>query len=147
MKVSDKCFNKIKEFEGLRLISYKCPAGVWTIGYGHTNGVKPGMTITTQQADTLLRGDLLPFETYVRNLELDLTQGQFDALVDFCFNLGTGSLGKSTLLQKVKLYCKTKDESLVKRIKEEFSKWVYAGNIVFSGLVKRRDWEAERFFE
>lgn len=147
MRVSDKCFNKIKEFEGLRLISYKCPAGVWTIGYGHTNGVKPGMTITTQQADTLLRGDLLPFETYVRNLELDLTQGQFDALVDFCFNLGTGSLGKSTLLQKVKLYCKTKDESLVKVIKEEFAKWVYAGNIKFSGLVKRRDWEAERFFE
>lgn len=147
MKVSDICFNKIKEFEGLRLTSYKCPAGVWTIGYGHTNGVKPGMTITTQQADTLLRGDLLPFETYVRNLELDLTQGQFDALVDFCFNLGTGSLGKSTLLQKVKLYCKTKDESFVKVIKEEFAKWVYAGNVVFSGLVKRRYWEAERFFE
>lgn len=147
MRVSDICFEKIQEFEGLRLTAYKCPAGVWTIGFGHTKGVKMGQTITKAQAKTLLRGDLLPCEEYVRGLNLELTQGQFDALVDFCFNLGTGSLGKSTLLQKVKLYCKTKDESLVKRIKEEFTKWVYAGNVIFSGLVKRRDWEAERFFE
>ena len=141
MRVSDKCFNKIKEFEGLRLISYKCPAGVWTIGYGHTSGVKPGMTITTQQADTLLRGDLLPFETYVRNLELDLTQGQFDALVDFCFNLGTAALQRSTLLQKIR----TKADE--QTIRGEFAKWVHAGGVKLSGLVKRRDWEAERFFE
>lgn len=147
MRTSDIAFKKIQEFEGLRLTAYKCPAGVWTIGFGHTKGVKMGQTITKAQAESLLRGDLLPCEEYVRGLNLELTQGQFDALVDFCFNLGTGSLGKSTLLQKVKLYCKTKDESLVKRIKEEFTKWVYAGNVIFSGLVKRRDWEAERFFE
>lgn len=151
MKVSDICFNKIKEFEGLRLTSYKCPAGVWTIGYGHTSGVKPGMTITTQQADTLLRGDLLPFETYVRNLELDLTQGQFDALVDFCFNLGTGSLGKSTLLQKVKLYVKNPDGveegSIGEAVCDEFMKWVHAGGVRLKGLVKRREWEVIRFFE
>ena len=147
MRTSDIAFKKIQEFEGLRLTAYKCPAGVWTIGFGHTKGVKMGQTITKAQAESLLRGDLLPCEEYVRGLNLELTQGQFDALVDFCFNLGTGSLGKSTLLQKVKLYCKTKDESLVKRIKEEFTKWVYAGNVIFSGLVKRRDWEADRFFE
>lgn len=147
MRTSDIALEKIQEFEGLRLTAYKCPAGVWTIGFGHTKGVKMGQTITKAQAESLLRGDLLPCEEYVRGLNLELTQGQFDALVDFCFNLGTGSLGKSTLLQKVKLYCKTKDESLVKRIKEEFTKWVYAGNVIFSGLVKRRDWEAERFFE
>lgn len=141
MKVSDICFNKIKEFEGLRLTSYKCPAGVWTIGYGHTNGVKPGMTITTQQADTLLRGDLLPFETYVRNLELDLTQGQFDALVDFCFNLGTAALQRSTLLKKIRIKA---DEQL---IRDEFAKWVHAGGVRLKGLVKRREWEVIRFFE
>ena len=68
MRVSDICFSKIQEFEGLRLTAYKCPAGVWTIGHGHTKGVKMGQTITKAQAETLLRGDLLPCEEYVRGL-------------------------------------------------------------------------------
>lgn len=141
MRVSDICFEKIQEFEGLKLTSYKCPAGVWTIGFGHTKGVKMGQTITKAQAESLLRGDLLPCEEYVRGLNLELTQGQFDALVDFCFNLGTAALQRSTLLQKIR----TKADEQI--IRDEFAKWVHAGGVRLSGLVKRRDWEAERFFE
>lgn len=141
MRTSDICFNKIQEFEGLRLTAYKCPAGVWTIGYGHTKGVKMGQTITKSQAETLLRGDLLPCEEYVRGLNLELTQGQFDALVDFCFNLGTAALQRSTLLQKIR----TKADE--QTIRGEFAKWVNAGGVRLEGLVKRRTWEADRFFE
>ena len=141
MRVSDICFEKIQEFEGLRLTAYKCPAGVWTIGFGHTKGVKMGQTITKSQAETLLRGDLLPCEEYVRGLNLELTQGQFDALVDFCFNLGTAALQRSTLLQKIR----TKADELT--IRNEFAKWVNAGGVRLQGLVKRRAWEADRFFE
>lgn len=141
MRVSDICFEKIQEFEGLRLTAYKCPAGVWTIGYGHTKGVKQGMTITKAQAETLLRGDLLPCEEHVRGLNLELAQGQFDALVDFCFNLGTAALQRSTLLQKVR----TKADE--QTIRGEFAKWVNAGGVRLQGLVKRRAWEADRYFE
>lgn len=141
MRVSDICFEKIQEFEGLRLTAYKCPAGVWTIGYGHTKGVKMGQTITKAQAETLLRGDLLPCEEYVRGLNLELTQGQFDALVDFCFNLGTAALQRSTLLQKIR----TKADE--QTIRGEFAKWVNAGGVRLPGLVKRRAWEADRYFE
>lgn len=141
MRVSDICFEKIQEFEGLRLTAYKCPAGVWTIGYGHTKGVKQGMTITKAQAETLLRGDLLPCEEHVRGLNLELTQGQFDALVDFCFNLGTAALQRSTLLQKIR----TKADE--QTIRGEFAKWVNAGGVRLQGLVKRRAWEADRYFE
>lgn len=141
MRVSDICFEKIQEFEGLRLTAYKCPAGVWTIGHGHTKGVKMGQTITKAQAETLLRGDLLPCEEYVRGLNLELTQGQFDALVDFCFNLGTAALQRSTLLQKIR----TKADE--QTIRGEFAKWVNAGGVRLQGLVKRRAWEADRYFE
>lgn len=141
MRVSDICFEKIQEFEGLKLTSYKCPAGVWTIGFGHTKGVKMGQTITKAQAESLLRGDLLPCEEYVRGLNLELTQGQFDALVDFCFNLGTAALQRSTLLQKIR----TKADEQI--IRDEFAKWVNAGGVRLQGLVKRRAWEADRYFE
>lgn len=100
MKSSEILIQKIKEFEGLRLKSYKDSAGVWTIGYGHTRGVKSGQVITEKQAESLLRGDLLGSEKYVNGLGLSFSQGQFDALVDFVYNLGTGSLGRSTLLKK-----------------------------------------------
>lgn len=141
MRTSDIAFEKIQEFEGLRLTAYKCPAGVWTIGFGHTKGVKMGQTITKAQAETLLRGDLLPCEEYVRGLNLELTQGQFDALVDFCFNLGTAALQRSTLLQKIR----TKADE--QTIRGEFAKWVNAGGVRLQGLVKRRAWEADRYFE
>ena len=140
MKSSDLLLNKIIDFEGCKLTAYKCPAGVWTIGVGHTRGVKQGQKITEAQAISLLKGDLLPCENYVNNLGVCKTQGQFDALVDFCFNLGTGALGRSTLLKFIR---QGKAEQY---IRGEFAKWVKSGGKTLAGLVKRRAWEADRYF-
>ena len=140
MKSSELLINKIIEFEGCKLQAYKCPAGVWTIGVGHTKGVKQGQTITKAQAMSLLKGDLLPCENYVNNLGVCKTQGQFDAMVDFAFNLGTAALGRSTLLKYIR---QGKAEQY---IRGEFAKWVKSGGKTLAGLVKRRAWEADRYF-
>ena len=140
MKSSDLLLNKIIDFEGCKLTAYRCPAGVWTIGVGHTRGVKQGQKITEAQAISLLKGDLLPCENYVNNLGVCKTQGQFDALVDFCFNLGIGALGRSTLLKYIR---QGKAEQY---IRGEFAKWVKSGGKTLAGLVKRRAWEADRYF-
>ena len=140
MKSSELLLNKIIDFEGCKLTAYKCPAVVWTIGVGHTKGVKQGQTISEAQAISLLKGDLLPCENYVNNLGVCKTQGQFDALVDFCFNLGTGALGRSTLLKFIR---QGKAEQY---IRGEFAKWVKSGGKTLAGLVKRRAWEADRYF-
>ena len=84
----------IESFEGLRLNSYQDSVGVWTIGYGHTQGVKPGQTITQQQAQAFLQQDLGVAEAAVNKLGLTLTDNQFAALVSFTFNLGGGNLNK-----------------------------------------------------
>lgn len=141
MEASDILIEKVKKFEGLRLTSYKDSAGVWTIGYGHTHGVKSGQTITEKQADSLLRGDLLTAENYVNGMKLNLTQGQFDALVDFCYNLGAGNLAGSTLLAKIRAKAPTEE------IQAQFRRWVYSGKKKLAGLVKRREWEAQRWAE
>lgn len=140
MKSSDLLLNKIIDFEGCKLTAYRCPAGVWTIGVGHTRGVKQGQKITEAQAISLLKGDLLPCENYVNNLGVCKTQGQFDALVDFAFNLGTAALGRSTLLKYIR---QGKAEQY---IRGEFAKWVKSGGKTLAGLVKRRAWEADRYF-
>ena len=140
MKSSELLINKIIEFEGCKLTAYKCPAGVWTIGVGHTKGVKQGQTITKAQAISLLKGDLLPCENYVNNLGVCKTQGQFDALVDFAFNLGTAALGRSTLLKYIRA---KKPEQY---IREEFAKWVNSKGMRLKGLVIRRQWEADRYY-
>ena len=140
MKSSELLLNKIIEFEGCKLTAYKCPAGVWTIGVGHTKGVKQGQTITKAQAISLLKGDLLPCENYVNNLGVCKTQGQFDALVDFAFNLGTAALGRSTLLKYIRA---KKPEQY---IREEFAKWVNSRGMRLKGLVIRRQWEADRYY-
>lgn len=92
MKISQSGINLIKEFEGCRLTAYTCPAGVWTIGYGHTKGVKKGMTITQDQADAYLEDDILSYERYVSIYASWANQSQFDALVSFAFNCGPGNL-------------------------------------------------------
>ncbi len=101
MKLSVNGMNHIKNWEGLRLKAYKCPAGVWTIGYGHTGpDVKPGGTITQAQADALLDKDTDDAESAVNTLvKVPLSQNQFDALVSFVFNTGIGSFKNSTLLR------------------------------------------------
>ena len=140
MKSSELLINKIIEFEGCKLTAYKCPAGVWTIGVGHTKGVKQGQTITKAQAMTLLKGDLLPCENYVNNLGVCKTQAEFDAIVDFAFNLGTAALGRSTLLKYIRA---KKPEQY---IREEFAKWVNSKGMRLKGLVIRRQWEADRYY-
>jgi lysozyme len=136
MKTSKRGIDLIKRFEGVRLHAYKCPAGVPTIGYGHTVGVQMGESITLAQAEQMLRDDLPIYEVGVRSLvKQPLTQGQFDALVSFAFNLGVGALGKSTLLRRL-------NAGDYAGAAGEFGKWVNAGGIRLRGLVLRR--EAER---
>ena len=140
-KASDTLVSKLIEFEGCRLSAYKCPAGVWTIGIGHTRGVRQGQRITEAQALQLLKGDLLPCEQSVNQLQVCQTQGQFDALVDFTFNLGAAKLAKSTLLAKIRMGASEKE------IRYQFSRWVYSQGKKLPGLVTRRAWEADRYFE
>ena len=90
----------IKKWEGLRLKAYRDVVGVWTIGYGHTHTVKPGMVITEKEAEKLLRYDLSWSEEAVANsVKATITQPMFDALVSLCFNIGAGAFRKSTLLR------------------------------------------------
>lgn len=140
MRVSDVLLRALKVFEGCKLVAYADAVGVWTIGYGHTKGVKKGMVITQGQAEQLLKGDLAVYERCVNRLGVAKTQGQFDALVDFAFNLGCSALENSSLVRKLRLGA---DEA---EIRSEFAKWRFAGGKVLAGLVKRRAWEADRFF-
>lgn len=142
MKISDAGLNLIKFFEGLRLESYVCPAGVWTIGYGHTGSdVTPGLEIDQRRAEQLLRKDLLRFEQAVDILiTVPLNQQQFDALVSFTFNCGVGALEKSTLRKRL-----NNKEEPNKVAEEELIKWVKAGDKTLPGLVERRKKEIELF--
>lgn len=79
MKASERAYSLIRQFEGLRLTAYKCPAGVWTIGYGHISGVMPGMTVTLEQAEKFLRQDIEAVEIIVNSECVNLRQCQFDA--------------------------------------------------------------------
>ena len=92
MNLSEKGISLIKKFEGCHLTAYLCPAGKWTIGYGHTAGVVKGMKITQEQADEYLRQDCKSSEKAVNALGRNLNQNQFDALVSFAFNCGVGNL-------------------------------------------------------
>lgn len=139
MKVSNNGINLIKRFEGLELKAYKDSVGILTIGYGHTHAVKAGDVITGEQADSFLREDLQVAELTINtNVKVKLTQGQFDALASFVFNLGSGNFVKSTLIRKLNAgdYAGAADE---------FGKWVNAGGKKLPGLVKRRAAEKEVF--
>ena len=140
-KASDILIKKLKEFEGLRTEAYADPAGVLTIGYGHTKDVRAGDKVSEYWAEYYLRNDLYEMEVAVNDLGVARTQGQFDALVSFAFNLGIGRLRRSTLLKTIK------GGGNRNAIKREFKRWVYAGEKQLPGLVKRREWEANSFFE
>ena len=94
MKTSQRGINLIKQFEGVRLTAYKCPAGVYTIGYGHTRGVQRGMKITEEEASAYLTADLLNSEKAVERYGrvYHWNQNEFDALVSFTFNCGAANL-------------------------------------------------------
>lgn len=141
MKASELLVGKIKEFEGYSNTAYKCAAGVWTCGYGTTKGITPTTRCTRAEAEQWLLRDLAPVEAYVNTIPEVNTQGKFDALVDFAYNLGLGNLKQSTLLRKIKEGASTED------IQEQFRRWVYAGGKVLKGLVRRREWEAQRWAE
>ena len=140
MNTSPKGIALIIEFEGLRLKAYQCPGGVWTIGYGHTAGVKPGMVITEAQAEEYLKANLIAFERYLNGLGLALNQNQFDALISFIYNVGTGNFSNSTLLRKVR--ANPQDNSIV----DEFLRWVYSKGRVLPGLQRRRLAEMKLYF-
>lgn len=141
-----------EQFEGCRLTAYQDSVGVWTIGYGHTGpDVYKGLTITQEQAEALLTKDIAKAAAAVNRLVTldragdpdtdglpDLTQEEFDALVDFTFNLGAGNLASSTLLKKL-------NAGDIEGAAAEFPKWVHAGGKVLAGLVKRRDAERALF--
>lgn len=129
----------IKDFEGLRLGAYKCPAGVWTIGFGHTKGVKPGQVITEAQACDYLVEDIGPIERQLNKLGINFRQEQFDALVSWIFNLGIGKFNASTILKKIQTDASDED------IASEFIRWIYAGGKPLPGLKKRRVAEANMF--
>lgn len=129
----------IKHFEGLRLKAYKCPANVWTIGYGHTKTAKQGLIITESKADELLAMDLEDAERAVQKyVKVDINQNQFDALVSFVFNLGTGNFRSSTLLKKL-------NQEDYSDAASEFLRWNKAGGKLLTGLVRRRKAESNLF--
>lgn len=139
MKTSQRGINLIKEFEGLRLTAYRCPAGVYTIGYGHTRGVKRGMKITEEEASAFLTADLRNSEKAVERYDsvYHWSQNEFDALVSFTFNCGAANLrallrngrrNRSQIVATLPLYRK-------------------AGGKVLKGLERRRATEKALFLE
>lgn len=129
----------IKRFEGCRLRAYQDSAGVWTIGYGSTRSVAPGLEITQAEADSRLLRDAKSAERAVaRLITVPLTENQLTALTDFTFNLGAGVLQASTLRRRL-------NRGEYSSIPAELRRWVHAGGIKLSGLVKRRDLEARLF--
>lgn len=144
MQLSQAGIDLIKHFEGCKLTAYKCPAGVWTIGWGTTepiHGILPheGMRITQQQADTLLLSHLKSYEQAVNtSVTYPIHQNQFDALVSFTYNCGKGALKTSTLLKKL-------NQGDIHGAAQEFLRWNKAGGQVLAGLTRRRTAEMELF--
>ena len=144
MRISEQGLDLIKSFEGLRLKSYQDSIGVWTIGWGHTRGVRKGQVITEAQAERFLRDDLEPIE---RQLTADLgedgvLQCQFDALCSWIFNLRDGirQYNTSTLRRKLKA-------GDYKGAANEFPRWCHSGGKVLPGLVTRRAAERKMFLQ
>ena len=129
-----------EKFEGVRLTAYQDQVGVWTIGYGHTGpDVVPGLTITQDQANSLLMGDVASAAAAVNRLvTVPLNQDQFDALVDFVFNLGVGNFQSSTLLREL-------NASSFADAAAQFERWDRAGGVEVAGLLRRRQGEAQLF--
>lgn len=156
MKVSQKCIQQIKQDEGVKARAYQCPALLWTIGVGHVidhNHARVPFAdrkqlpipsgwdrvLSNDEIDEILRKDLARFESGVlRQIKVPLTQGQFDALVSFSFNVGLGNLQNSTLRMKI-------NRGDYKGAAEQFLVWTKAGGKVLKGLVIRRTHEKEMF--
>lgn len=144
MEVNEEGLALIKRFEGLRTTAYRCPAGVWTIGYGHTSMAGPpavtsGMTIGEADAGAILQRDVDAFAREVEaSLRVRLSGNQFAALVSFSYNVGIGNFKKSSVLAAIN----AGDFAAVPR---RLRLWVKAGGRRLPGLVKRRAAESELF--
>lgn len=139
MRTSQKGIDLIKSFEGLRLNSYQDSVNVWTIGFGTTRGIGPGMTITNDQAEQMLMKDIARFEPEVERLvKVPLSQNQWDALLSFVYNVGSMNLGTSTLLKLLN----ARDYAAAA---EQLPRWNKAGGRVLNGLIKRRAAERRMF--
>lgn len=139
MKISSKGLGMIKVFEGLRLKAYKCTAGKWTIGYGHTAGVKEGDVIDNQTADRFLSEDLEWAENCVNSsVKVKITQSMYDSLVSIVFNIGAAAFKKSTMLKKL-------NKSNYIGASEEFGRWIHSGGRIINGLIERRTKEKMHF--
>jgi len=139
MNISNEGLSLIKKFEGCKLDAYKCAAGVPTIGYGSTHGVKMGMSISQARAEELLLEDIAKFEDHVdNNVKVPLNQNQFDAMVSWTFNLGGGNLKSSTLL-------KVLNASDYADVPNQIKRWNKANGKVLEGLIRRREAEALLF--
>ena len=139
MRISDTGIELIQEFEGLRLVAYRCPAGVPTIGFGHTKTARMGMRISMESAEYLLREDLDTFERCVdRMVSVPLNSNEFSALVSWAFNVGCGAVAKSTLIRKLNAGDRA-------GAADELLRWNKAGGKVLAGLTRRRRAERELF--
>lgn len=139
MTINQDGLDLIKSFEGLYLDAYLDPVDIWTIGYGHIQGVYEGMTITEVQAEELLRKDLAEFEGYVyKAVQVSINDNQFSALVSFTFNLGAGSLFESTLLKLL-------NQRDFHGAADQFPRWNKAGGQELPGLTRRRNAERALF--
>jgi lysozyme len=144
MKISRAAINLIKKYEGLRLNAYRCSAGVWTIGYGHTSAagapeVTPGMKISKQEAEDIFEKDIQQFAKGVENLiKVSVSPNQFGAMVSLAFNIGLSAFKKSSVLRFVNQ--KRFDDAA-----DAFLLWNKAKGKVLKGLVRRRAEEAELF--
>jgi lysozyme len=128
-------------FEGDILSAYKDQHGIWSIGYGHTAGVRPGMTITKEEAASFLLSDVHTAADCVNEVvNVKLTQQQFDALVDFAFNVGITNFRHSTLLREI-------NAGKFPQAIAQFKLWDHCGGIVNDGLLRRRKAEAAEFRE
>ena len=139
MKTSGEGIALIKKFEGCRLDAYQCSAGVWTIGFGTTKGVKEGATCTQDEAEASLAHDLFQFEqSILKMVDVPLKQNEFDALISWIYNLGATNFSESTLLRRIN----DNNDSSRADIPYQIRRWNRAGGKVLDGLVRRREAEA-----
>jgi|TARA_R100000030_G_C3255282_1_gene123881 lysozyme len=139
MNISQEGLSLIKKFEGCELKAYRCAANVLTIGYGSTKGVTEDMEITQEEAETLLQEEMHEYEGYINDMvKVPLEQHQFDAMVSWVFNLGSGNLSSSTLLRVL-------NEGKYEEVPEQILRWNKAGGKVLDGLVRRRTAESLLF--
>lgn len=139
MNISAEGLSLIKKFEGCELKAYRCAANVLTIGYGSTKGVTEDMEITQEEAESLLQEEMHEYEGYINDMvKVPLEQHQFDAMVSWVFNLGSGNLSSSTLLKKL-------NNSEYDEVPAQIRRWNKAGGKVLDGLIRRREAEAKMF--